>query len=121
MNSKKTMKKFLLFVLGSCLLGLSSNAQYSRYIIRFTDKNKSPFSLNQPGKYLSAKALERRSRYNISIDSTDLPINPAYLDSVQKAGAVTLLNKSKWLNQVAIQTTDSAALAKIFSFPFVKV
>jgi hypothetical protein len=35
------------------------------------------------------------------------------------AGAVTILNSSKWLNQVAIQTTDAAALNKINAFPFV--
>jgi len=114
------MKKILLLLLGSCLLGLFSRAQYSRYIIRFTDKNNSPFSLSQPGAYLSAKSLDRRSRQNISVDSTDLPINPAYLDSIKNAGAVTILNKSKWLNQVAILTTDSAALAKILGFPFVR-
>lgn len=114
------MKKIILPILGSFILCLGASAQYSRYIIRFTDKNNSPYSLNQPGKFLSAKALERRSRQNIFLDSTDLPINPGYLDSLRAAGSVTLLAASKWLNQVAIQTTDSAALAKILAFPFVK-
>ena len=49
----------------------------------------------------------------------DLPITPRYIDSIRLAGAVTILNSSKWLNQVAIQTTDAAALAKINTFPFV--
>ncbi|MEJ7675644.1 MAG: hypothetical protein WKF59_23790 [Chitinophagaceae bacterium] len=35
------------------------------------------------------------------------------------AGNVIILNKSKWLNEVCIQTTDAAALIKINSFPFV--
>ena len=35
------------------------------------------------------------------------------------SGDVSILNVSKWLNQVSIQTTDAAALAKINSFPFV--
>src|SRR4029077_21137981 len=60
-----------------------------------------------------------RVRQHISIDSTDLPITPRYIDSIRLAGNVTILNRSKWLNQVCIQTTDAAALAKINSFPFV--
>ncbi len=41
------------------------------------------------------------------------------MDSVRLAGAVTILNTSKWLNQVAIQTNDAAALVKINGLPFV--
>lgn len=98
---------------------LCSNAQYSRYIIRFSDKGSNPYSISNPSAYLSAKAIERRTRYNIAIDSTDLPVTPRYIDSVRLAGNVTILNTSKWLNQLAIRTTDVAALAKIRTFPFV--
>ncbi len=112
------MQKILLIVT-FFFLSLAVNAQNSRYIIRFTDKGSNPFSLSNPSAYLSSKAIERRLRYNISIDSTDLPVTPRYIDSILLAGNVTLLNISKWLNQVAIRTTDVAALAKISSFPFV--
>lgn len=92
--------------------------QFSRYIIRFKDKGTNPYSLANPSQYLTARSIQRRTRYGIAIDSTDLPITPRYIDSIRLAGAVTILNTSKWLNQVAIQTTDAAALAKISSFPF---
>jgi subtilisin family serine protease len=39
---------------------------------------------------------------------------------VRLAGTVTILNISKWLNSVTIQTTDAAALAKINGFSFVQ-
>ncbi len=112
------MQKLFLF---ACILisSVVSHAQYSRYIIRFSDKGSNPFSIVNPSAYLSAKAIERRIRYNIAIDSTDLPVTPRYIDSVRLAGNVTILNISKWLNQIAIRTTDVAALAKIRSFPFV--
>ena len=113
------MKKlfFLLIILAG--FQLNSKAQFSKYIIRLKDKTGTPFSINNPSQFLSARALERRRRQNILIDETDLPITPAYIDSIRLAGAVTILNKSKWLNQVCIQTTDSEALLKINSFPFV--
>jgi subtilisin family serine protease len=111
-------KSFLLFTI---LLSFYSEtkAQFSKYIIKFKDKNGTPFSINDPSQFLSFKSLQRRTRQNIAIDETDLPVAPAYIDSVRLAGTVTILNKSKWLNQVCIQTTDASALVKINSFPFV--
>ena len=113
------MKKLLIFLL---IFGMfEGKAQsFSRYIIKFTDKATSPYSLSNPLPYLSQLAVDRRTRYKIAIDSVDLPGTPRYLDSLRSAGAVTILNVSRWLNQVSIQTTDVAALAKIRSFPFVE-
>lgn len=91
----------------------------SGYIVKFRDKATSPYSLSAPAAYLSAKSIQRRTKYSIALDSTDLPVTPRYLDSLRLAGNVTILNASKWLNQVSIRTTDAAALAKINGFPFV--
>ena len=114
------MKKVLLFIpVFVFIFSLTSTAQFSKYIIRFKDKAGTPYTLNNPSQYLSARSIQRRVRQNIPIDSTDLPITPRYLDSIKLAGNVTILNKSKWLNEVCIQTTDAATLAKINSFPFV--
>ncbi|MGN6493892.1 MAG: S8 family serine peptidase [Agriterribacter sp.] len=98
----------------------SAHAQFTKYIVSFTDKNNNPFSISDPGAFLSGKAIERRNRQNLSIDSTDLPVNPSYLDSLRDAGDVTIFNTSKWLNQALIQTSDEAALDKISNFSFVK-
>ena len=112
-------KKLLPLTVIFLIFGFNTQAQFSKYIVRFKDKNGTSFTINNPSQYLSARAIQRRVRQNISIDSTDLPITPRYLDSIQFAGNVTILNRSKWLNEVCIQTTDVAALAKINSFPFV--
>lgn len=107
------------FVLLFCWISvLAANAQ-TRYIVRFRNKGGTSFSLNNPSLYLSARAVDRRTRYAIPVDSTDLPVTQRYIDSVRLAGNVTVLNVSKWLNQVSIQTTDAGALLKINSFPFV--
>lgn len=111
-------KQFLLLLV--CLLAVKPDyAQFTRYIVQFKDKGSSPFSISNPSQYLSQRALDRRARYSIAIDSTDLPVTPRYLDSIRLSGNVSILNVSKWLNQVSIQTTDANALAKINSFPFV--
>ena len=113
------MKKYFVLQILLCL-SMISHAQFTRYIVRLTDKGSNPYSLSNPSQYLGARAIARRARYNIPIDSADLPVTPRYLDSIRLSGNVTILNVSKWLNQVCIKTTDAAALAKINGFSFVK-
>lgn len=114
------MKRLVLCLTAGLFFCTSVHAQYSRYIIQFTNKSGTPYTLNNPQQFLSQRAIDRRLRYNILIDSTDLPVTPRFVDSVRLAGAVTILNVSRWLNSVTIQTTDAAALAKINSLPFVR-
>lgn len=97
-----------------------ADAQYTRHIIQLTDKNNSPYSLTRPTDYLSPKAIERRNRQQIAIDSTDLPVNPAYISQILETGEVAILNTSRWLNHVLIETNDTEALNKINDLPFVK-
>ena len=113
------MRRGLLFVamMSICLL---SQAQFNRYVIVFKDKGTSPFNFSNPSAYLTARAIDRRTRYQIVIDSTDLPVTPRYIDSIRLSGNVQVLNVSKWLNQVSIETTDAAALTKISNFSFVQ-
>ena len=99
--------------------GESTAQTFSKKVVFFTDKGGTSYSISNPSAYLSTRAIERRTRYNINIDSTDIPVLQRYVDSVTAAGAVTILGKSKWLNAVIIQTTDAAAVAKINSYPFV--
>lgn len=113
------MKKTLLFLFFIGFISVLSQAQNTRYVIKLRDKVGTPYTLSNPIQYLSQKAIDRRARQNIPVDPTDLPITPRYIDSIRLAGAVTILNVSKWLNQVCIYTTDAAALTKINSFPFV--
>ena len=89
------------------------------YAVFFTDKQDTVFSLDAPQKYLSGKAIERRTKFNIPIDSTDLPVSPVYIDSLKKLGFQIWL-KSKWLNAVVVKCDDSLQLAKLDSLSFVK-
>ncbi len=101
-------------------LHFNSIAQNSRFLIELNDKQNSTYSIKNPIQFLSPASIQRKIKYKIQLDSTDLPVSPAYLDSIRLAGAVTILNTSKWLNQVLIKTTDANALSKISKFSFVK-
>jgi subtilisin family serine protease len=103
-----------------------AQAQFSRYIVQLSDKKGTPYTLSAPSAYLSDKAIARRAKQQRAIDSTDLPVNPAYINSIRNAPFVTVLNNSKWLNQVLIKidtsqpTNLATALNAINALPFVK-
>lgn len=113
------LKRILLFLFFALQFSDSfSQLTITKYWIRFTDKNNSPYSISNPEVYLSPRAIDRRARFNIAVDWYDLPVNPQYVDSVLATG-VQVLERSKWLNSVTISTSDSAALAHISQLPFV--
>lgn len=97
-----------------------ASGQYPKLIVQLKDKGNNTFNLSNPSSYLSSRAIERRTRFSIPMDSTDLPVSKPYLDSIKNAGSVTILSTSKWLNQVLIETTDQNAIQKIQTLPFVK-
>ena len=87
------------------------------YFVEFIDKKNNPYSLNDPTQYLSDRAIFRRIRQGIDIDSSDLPVVPSYLNQVSSTGA-TIKHVSKWMNSVLV-LADSASLASISKLPCV--
>lgn len=90
------------------------------YWVQFTDKNNSPYSIDNPEAYLSPRALQRRANQGIAIDEYDIPVNPQYLQAVADCGA-ELLNPSKWLNGVSVYVTNPSVIEAINALDFVEV
>ena len=115
------MKK-LSFLLLLVLASLFAEAQIATniYWVQFTDKNNSPYSIDNPEAYLSPRALQRRANQGIGIDEYDIPVNPQYLQAVADCGA-QLLHPSKWLNGVSVYTTNPNVIDAIHALEFVEV
>ena len=113
------MKKlaFLLLVLAVSVIAEAQIAT-NIYWVQFTDKNNSPYSIDNPEAYLSSRALQRRANLGIAIDEYDIPVNPQYLQAVAECG-VQLLNPSKWLNGVSVYATNASAIDAVNALPFV--
>lgn len=109
--------KLLLLLLLTICLSVSSQTN-DRYFIQLTDKNNSVYSLSNPIQFLSQRAIDRRTRQNIAIDSTDLPVNSSYVMQIQNSGA-TVLYTSKWFNAVVATIPNSTVLSTINALPFV--
>ena len=118
------MKKiFLICSLILWISGMGLKAQtkleYQKYWIEFTDKNNSPYSLNNPEAFLSEKALWRRLQYNIPIEENDLPVDPAYLKELRDKG-LTILYTSRWFNAALVIIEDKETLNDIKTLNFIK-
>src|SRR5687767_13217166 len=114
------MMRTLILVIFSLLLHYQSEAQTTRYLVKLRHKGGTPYSIANPSAYLSQKAIARRTKYTIAIDSTDLPTTPQFITQIRNVTGVTVLNISKWLNSVTIQTSDPNAIATINGFAFVE-
>ena len=91
----------------------------NHYLVNFTDKYNISYSLNQPEKFLSQKAIERRTKYHIKYDETDLPVNETYIDSLKALG-LKIINISKWFNSVSVYTKDSLLIDTLDKISFIK-
>lgn len=110
----------VLFCVACFLAPHSSIGQFTRYIVRLKHKGNSTYSLSNPSAFLSNRAIDRRTRYNITLDSTDLPVSSVQLTQIAAIPNLTILNTSKWLNAIAIQTSDANAINTLNSLPFVQ-
>lgn len=114
------MKRHLLILLLSILSTSATIAQTQYFFyVQLNNKQNSPYSLSQPEQYLSQRAINRRVAYGIACDSTDLPVNPAYIAEIAAKG-VKVHNRSKWLNGITVRMADTSIVSQIRALPFVK-
>lgn len=113
------MKRTTFFVCFLLAASLSVFSQEYNYKFRLTIKDKkSDYSIDKPEDFLSAKSLERRQKYNIKIDETDLPISQEYIKAIESIGG-KVVAQSKWQRTVAVHCSDSAIVDKYKALPFV--
>lgn len=87
--------------------------------LQLKDKAGTPFNLKRPEAYLSAKALERRARQHLKVDSTDLPLSPVYLEKIRETG-LRIVSQSKWNNTVLVATAMKDDEHRLRALPFVE-
>ncbi len=113
----RSLLNTLLFIL--IFSSLSAQIAPDKYYVQFTDKDNSPYAINNPEEFLTQRALDRRAKYSIEISEQDLPVNPQYIQGVTDAGA-SILVPTKWLNGVTIFTTEQSVLDAINALPYVE-
>lgn len=111
-------KLFFLFTFALFVTGASAQQDTLKYRISLKDKAATEYSLDRPEKFLSEKAVERRRKQNLPIDSTDLPVCRKYLNEIRKQG-VNIVLTGKWNNFVTVSCNDTTLIDRIAALPFV--
>lgn len=113
------MKQILITILiFTSVFCAANNAGQFIYWVQFNTKAGTPYSIDTPADYLSERALERRRRMGIEIDTTDLPINPAFTDSLKSIG-FEIKHTSRWMNGAIAYLPDTIDIASVFKPSFV--
>jgi hypothetical protein len=113
------MAKVIFFtILSVFFLTIQTKAQ-DYYWLAFTDKNNTEFSFSAPEKYLSERAIDRREKQLIIIDSLDLPVNSNYISEVLNLG-VEFVHASKWLNGITVKSEIDSFSFMVLQLPFVR-
>ena len=86
------------------------------YRLYLTDK-KGTTNINKPEKFLSPKALNRRAKQLLAVDSTDLPVSPKYIKKIAKQAQV--VGTSRWLNTVVVKVNDTTIIDRLVALEFV--
>ena len=112
-------KLFWLVTLLWAWVGAWAEGDSLMYRVWLKDKAATEYSLDCPEEYLSRRAIERRERQHLVVDSTDLPVCQAYVDKIRRQG-VRVVVMGKWENFVTVACDDSAKMARIAALPFVR-
>lgn len=89
------------------------------YWVKFSNKSSTAYNLSQPNQFLSNRSVERKLSYSIAIDSLDLPIPNAYLQTIALDTHINIKIQSKWLNGIIVHATNVNAVDYLNSLSFV--
>ena len=109
---------WLIMLVLPVLLSAQSPVKLCKWWVELKDKDDSPWSVDRPADFLTARSLERRALNGIEILEEDLPVNPQYVNALRKKGYI-IHGTSRWMNAVAV-IADTASALQLTQFPFVK-
>lgn len=117
-NHNEMRKWFVIFFL--CNVWAILAQENFMFWIQFKHKTQTAFSIERPEEFLSQQSILRRDKHNIPIDSTDLPVNKIYIDSIVQLTNGKIKCSSKWLNGITLALNDTSNFYKVRNLSFVK-
>jgi len=79
---------------------VNKNENSDKYWIYFDNKIDIEFLKQNPNLYLSQRAIQRRTNFNIPISYSDVPVSNKNIAALESAG-IQVIVISKWLNAVS--------------------
>ncbi|MEZ4817155.1 MAG: S8 family serine peptidase [Flavobacteriaceae bacterium] len=100
------MMKKLVFLL-TLLLSQLGFSQIQDAWVFFADKENVQTSIDNPLTILTQEAIDRKALHEVVIDERDVPVTESYITQIKNAPGITYWAKSKWMNCVYVQGTQS--------------
>lgn len=99
------MKKSLFII--SLVFSQVMLAQTEDAWVFFADKENVQISIDNPITILTQEAIDRKLMHGVPIDDRDVPVTESYINQIKNAPGITVSAKSKWMNCVYVQGTQS--------------
>ncbi|MCD8268044.1 MAG: S8 family serine peptidase [Parabacteroides sp.] len=107
------MKKYIgLIILLSCFSSWLVAGESYCFRVYLKDKGDAGCTVEQPETFLSQESIQRRKKTGTPVSASDLPIAPAYLDTLASTGAKPVV-QSKWFSTVVVASSDSTVADKL--------
>lgn len=101
-----------------CFFIVSISFGQNRYAVHFKYKPQDSFSLSRPAEFLSDEAVARKARFEIPVDSLDLPVSSKYVSGLAQKSTKVLFNIN-WLNASLVEA-DAEKIDEIAALPYVE-
>lgn|GEM_PF-19996 len=75
--------------------------------VYFNDKPSESSFIDAPLNMLTQRSLDRRTRYSISLDIKDVPVEASYITEVENTVGISVMAKSKWLNALHVRGLEN--------------
>ncbi|MDR1747075.1 MAG: S8 family serine peptidase [Tannerella sp.] len=115
----KWISKWLCVILlmsGTGLFATASEEESYCFRVYLKDKGVPETAIESPEQYLSPDAIERRTKRQVEITLSDVPIAGSAVDAVVSAGG-TLVTQSKWMSTVVVENVDSMVIDRLKALP----
>lgn len=90
-----------------------------KYWVSYKNKAVSQFTIENPAAFMSKNALARRTKHQIKITSSDIPVCKSYTTTIANLG-VEVNKSSNWLNGSLLIIDDISKVELIKNLDFVK-
>lgn len=117
-KDKVTMLKSLFILLLCCFPVWLWAGDCYRFRVYLKDKGDDGYRVEEPEKFLSKEAIERRIKNNIAVTEDDFPISRSYIGMLSEVG-VTPVVQSKWFATVVVESPDSMIVEQLQQLPIV--
>ncbi len=112
MNWNMWVRSLIVFVLSFFFSAVLRGQTEYAFRVYLNNKGEAQQLLDDPLRFLSPAALERRYNHQIAVDITDVPVPSNYIDSLVNAGVRPLV-KSRWFSTVVVGCVDSIQIKQV--------